>query len=104
MIYDREETFSCSNSRHAMRLKVRVGADVDGYIRAIDIQGLSDTGAYGEHASTVFMVVGQKTLPLYNKTNAVRFMGDVVYTNKMPGGAFHWLWGNARYLWFRNCY
>jgi len=88
LIYDREETFSCSNSRHAMRLKVRIGADTDGYIRAIDIQGLSDTGAYGEHASTVFMVVGQKTLPLYNKTNAVRFMGDVVYTNKMPGGAF----------------
>lgn len=88
LIYDRKETFYCTNSRHAMRLRVRVGADVDGYIRAVDIQGLSDTGAYGEHASTVFMVVGQKTLPLYNKTKAVRFMGNVVYTNKMPGGAF----------------
>lgn len=88
LIYDRKETFSCTNSRHAMRLTVRVGADADGYIRAVDIQGLSDTGAYGEHASTVFMVVGQKTLPLYNKTTAVRFMGNVVYTNKMPGGAF----------------
>lgn len=88
LIYDREETFSCTNSRHAMRLTVRIGADAEGYIRALDIQGLSDTGAYGEHASTVFMVVGQKTLPLYNKTKAVRFMGNVVYTNKMPGGAF----------------
>jgi len=88
IIYDREETFSCTNSRHAMRLTVRLGANIDGYIRAVDIQGLSDTGAYGEHASTVFMVVGQKTLPLYNKTKAVRFMGTVVYTNKMPGGAF----------------
>lgn len=88
IVYDRDETFSCTNSRHAMRLTVRVGADTDGYIRALDIQGLSDTGAYGEHASTVFMVVGQKTLPLYNKTKAVRFMGKVVYTNKMPGGAF----------------
>ncbi|MBP2626125.1 MAG: aerobic-type carbon monoxide dehydrogenase, large subunit CoxL/CutL-like protein [Firmicutes bacterium] len=88
LIYDREETFTCTNSRHAMRLTVRVGADTEGYIRAVDIQGLSDTGAYGEHASTVFMVVGQKTLPLYNKTKAVRFIGNVVYTNKMPGGAF----------------
>jgi len=88
IIYDREETFSCTNSRHAMRLTVRVGADTEGHIRAVDIQGLSDTGAYGEHASTVFMVVGQKTLPLYNKTKAVRFMGTVVYTNKMSGGAF----------------
>jgi len=88
IVYDREETFSCTNSRHAMRVTVRIGADTDGYIRALDIQALSDTGAYGEHASTVFMVVGQKTLPLYNKTKAVRFMGDVVYTNKMPGAAF----------------
>lgn len=88
IIYDRNETFSCTNSRHAMRLTVRVGADAEGYIRAVDIQGLSDTGAYGEHASTVFMVVGQKTLPLYNKTKAVRFMGHAVYTNKMPAGAF----------------
>lgn len=88
LIYDRQETFSCTSSRHAMRLTVRIGADKQGYIRALDIQGLSDTGAYGEHASTVFMVVGQKTLPLYNKTNAVRFVGNVVYTNKMPAGAF----------------
>lgn len=88
IIYDRKETFTATNSRHAMRLKVRLGADEDGFIRALDIQGLSDTGAYGEHASTTFMVVGEKTLPLYNKTRAVRFMGDVVYTNKMPAGAF----------------
>lgn len=87
LVYDRSETFSCSTTRHAVRLKVRLGADLDGYIKAIDIQGLSDTGAYGEHASTVFGVIGDKTLPLYNKTKAVRFMGDVVYTNKTPAGA-----------------
>ncbi|MDF2839682.1 MAG: aldehyde oxidase, partial [Clostridia bacterium] len=88
IIYDRTETFMATNSRHAMRLTVRLGADMEGYIRVVDIQGLSDTGAYGEHASTTFMVVGEKTLPLYNKTNAVRFEGNVVYTNKMPAGAF----------------
>ncbi len=88
IIYGRKETFTATNSRHAMRLKVRLGADKEGYIRAIDIQGLSDTGAYGEHASTTFMVVGEKTLSLYNKTKAVRFMGNVVYTNKMSAGAF----------------
>lgn len=88
IIYDRKETFECTTTRHAMKTKVRLGADKEGYIRAIDIECLSDTGAYGEHASTVFGVVGQKTLPLYNKTNAVRFMGNVVYTNKTPAGAF----------------
>ncbi len=88
IIYDRKETFTATNSRHAMRLKVRLGADKEGYIRVVDIQGLSDTGAYGEHASTTFSVVGEKTLPLYNKTKALRFMGNVVYTNKMPAAAF----------------
>ncbi|MHC1719697.1 MAG: xanthine dehydrogenase family protein molybdopterin-binding subunit [Clostridiaceae bacterium] len=87
IVYDRTETFSCSTSRHPMKVTVKMGADREGFIRAIDIQGMSDTGAYGEHASTVFSLVGDKTLPLYNKTRAVRFMGDVVYTNKTPAGA-----------------
>lgn len=87
LIYERQETFGCTSSRHAMRLKVRLGADREGFIRVVDIQGLSDTGAYGEHAPTTFAVAGGKTLPLYNKTRAVRFAGHVVYTNKMPAGA-----------------
>ncbi|ODA39898.1 molybdopterin cofactor-binding domain-containing protein [Desulfosporosinus sp. BG] len=86
--YDRKETFSCTTSRHAMRLKVKLGADREGLIRAIDMQVLSDTGAYGEHAATVLSCVGHYTLPLYNKTRAVRITGNAVYTNKMPAGAF----------------
>ncbi|EGW38584.1 molybdopterin cofactor-binding domain-containing protein [Desulfosporosinus sp. OT] len=86
--YDRKETFSCTTSRHAMRLKVKLGADREGLIRAIDMEVLSDTGAYGEHAATVLSCVGHYTLPLYNKTRAVRITGNAVYTNKMPAGAF----------------
>lgn len=86
-IYSRTETFSATTSRHAMRLKVRLGADKEGFIRALDIENLSDTGAYGEHSSTTFSVCGDKTLPLYNKTRAVRYHGHAVYTNKMPAGA-----------------
>lgn len=88
IIYDRKETFESTTSRHAMRIKVRMGADKEGYIRAIDINCLADTGAYGEHASTVFGLVADKTLPLYNKAKAVRFTGNVVYTNRPSGGAF----------------
>lgn len=87
IIYNRKETFNCSTSRHAMRLKVRLGATNDGIIKAIDINALSDTGAYGEHASTTIGLVGEKTLPMYNKVEATRFIADVVYTNKMPAGA-----------------
>lgn len=88
IIYDRKETFTSTTSRHAMRLKVKLGADSQGFIRAIDMEVLTDTGAYGEHAPTVLGCVGHYTLPLYNKTKAVRFDGKAVYTNKMPAGAF----------------
>jgi len=87
LVYTRQETFTSTTSRHAMQLTVRLGADRDGNIRAIDIYCLSDTGAYGEHAPTVFWVVGQKTLPLYGKAKACRFHGHALYTNKTPGGA-----------------
>ena len=87
LVYSRPETFSCTTSRHAMQLKVRLGADRDGTIRAVDIHCLSDTGAYGEHAPTVFWVVGQKTLPLYGKARACRYHGYALYTNKSPAGA-----------------
>jgi len=87
IVYTRHETFSCTTSRHAMRLSVRLGSDKQGNLKVVDIHGLSDTGAYGEHASTVFYVVGNKTLPLYAKAKAFRYHGHAVYTNKMPGGA-----------------
>lgn len=87
IIYDRKESFSCTTSRHAMRIKVRLGADLEGNIKAIDMEALSDTGAYGEHCSTVFSVAGYKTLPLYNQAKSTRYRGNVVYTNKMPAGA-----------------
>ncbi|MCE9675168.1 molybdopterin-dependent oxidoreductase [Paraclostridium bifermentans] len=87
IIYDRKETFNCSTSRHAMKLDVKIGARKDGIIKVIDIDALSDTGAYGEHASTTFGLVGEKTMPMYNKLTASRFKGNVVYTNKMPAGA-----------------
>ena len=87
IIYDRKETFTCTTTRHAMRLNVKVGADKEGNIKVIDINALSDTGAYGEHASTTFGLVGEKTLPMYGNLNAARFKGNVVYTNKTPAGA-----------------
>lgn len=88
IVYSRKESFIASNSRHASQFTVRMGADREGFIRVVDIQGCSDTGAYGEHAPTVFSVIGDKSLPMYNKTKAVRFKGHAVYTNKLPGGAF----------------
>ena len=88
MIYTRKEVFESSYTRHPMKLEVTLGASHDGTLKAIDCHVLSDTGAYGEHALTVYMVAGSKVLPLYNKVDAVKFHGHVVYTNKTPAGAY----------------
>ncbi|MBO8160332.1 MAG: molybdopterin-dependent oxidoreductase [Thermosipho sp. (in: Bacteria)] len=88
IVYTRQEVFEATYTRHPMRYDITLGATKDGKLKVIDMQGLSDTGAYGEHALTTFMVAGSKTLPLYNKVSAVRFTGKVVYTNKVPAGAF----------------
>ena len=88
LVYTREEVFGASYTRHPMRIKMKIGATKDGKIQAIDCRALSDTGAYGEHALTVFMIVGSKVLPLYNKVKAVKFGGQVAYTNHVPAGAY----------------
>ncbi len=87
-VFTREEVFGCSYTRHPMKINIKVGATKDGIIQAIDCRALSDTGAYGEHALTVFMIVGSKVLPLYNKVKAVKFGGHVVYTNHVSAGAY----------------
>ena len=87
-VFTREEVFGSTYTRHPMRISLKVGADKEGHIKAIDCRALSDTGAYGEHALTVFMIVGSKVLPLYNKVKAVKFGGHVVYTNHVPAGAY----------------
>jgi putative selenate reductase molybdopterin-binding subunit len=88
LVYSRKEVFTATYTRHQMRIDIAMGAMKDGSLKAIDVNVLSNTGAYGEHALTVLMVVGSKTLPLYNKVDAVGFRGDVVYTNQTPAGAF----------------
>lgn len=88
LVYTRKEVFEATNTRHPMRLKMRIGAMANGMMNAIEMKILSNTGAYGEHSLTVLMVAGSKTLPLYNKVKAVKFSGDVVYTNTTPAGAF----------------
>lgn len=88
MNYTREEVFASSYTRHPMRIDIKLGASKTGELKAIDMYIVSDTGAYGEHALTVFMVAGAKVLPLYNKVDAVRFHGHVVYTNHVSAGAY----------------
>lgn len=87
IVFSRREVFRGTTSRHAMSFDITLGADENGNIRAIDMNGIWDTGAYGEHASTTLGSAGKKVLTLYNKVEASRFNGKAVYTNHVPGGA-----------------
>ena len=88
IVYTREETFAASNSRHEMKMHVRIGATKDGTIEAIDLYTLSNQGAYGEHGPTTIGLAGHNSLALYNHVKASRFTYDVVYTNTMRAGAY----------------
>ena len=88
IIYTREEAMTASSPRHEMEMHVRVGADKEGKIRAIDLHTLSNTGAYGEHGPTTVGLSGHKSIPLYGSPEAFRFEYDVVYTNVMSAGAY----------------
>ena len=89
LIYTREEAQIAGSPRHEMQVRVRLGADRDGRIRAIDLYTLSNTGAYGEHGPTTVGLSGHKSIPLYTGgLEAYRFGYDVVYTNHQAAGAY----------------
>ncbi len=86
--YTRTESMTNGSPRHEMQIHIRLGADKDGTIRAIDLHTLSNAGAYGEHGPTTVGLSGHKSIPLYGSVQSYRFQWDVVYTNTMSGGAY----------------
>lgn len=89
LVYTREEAQIAGSPRHEMQIRVRLGADREGRIRAIDMYTLSNTGAYGEHGPTTVGLSGHKSIPLYTgNLEAYRFQYDVVYTNHQAAGAY----------------
>lgn len=89
IIYTREESFIGGCPRHEMEIHVRLGANNDGTIRAIDFYALSNSGAYGEHGPTTVGLTGTKSIPMYTTNlESYRFDCEVVYTNTMAAGAY----------------
>lgn len=88
IIFTRQESMTASTPRHEMEMHVRLGATKDGIVKGIDLYTLSNTGAYGEHGPTTVGLSGHKSIPLYGKAEAFRFVSDVVYTNIMSAGAY----------------
>ncbi len=88
-VFTREEAQTCGSPRHEMQVKIRLGANNDGRIRALEVDTLSNTGAYGEHGWATVGLSGHKSIPLYTGSlEAYRFKNHVVYTNVQPSGAY----------------
>ena len=86
--FTRKESQTNGSPRHQMQVRVRIGAMKDGTIRAMEVDALSNAGAYGEHGPTTVGLSGTKTISLYGKLKASRFATNVVYTNTMGAGAY----------------
>jgi CO/xanthine dehydrogenase Mo-binding subunit len=86
--YSRKEEFIASRLRHPSKIWISLGADREGKLNGIKLRVLLNNGGYGTHGPTVLFNSGSKTLPLYNKAENVKFIGDAVYTNLPVSGAF----------------
>jgi putative selenate reductase molybdopterin-binding subunit len=83
----REEQFISTSTRHPMRVTVKAGADKDGKLTALQLDVLSNTGAYGNHAAPVLFHACGECLGVYNCANK-KVDAVVAYTNTVPAGAF----------------
>jgi putative selenate reductase molybdopterin-binding subunit len=87
LVFNREEEFISSRTRHSQTLTYRTGVTNDGHLVAQDLRVVASTGAYGTHGFTVNSLTGARGLSLYN-CPAKRFSCDVAYTNRPVAGAF----------------
>ncbi len=85
--FTRAEQFTGATTRHPMRVRIKVGAKRDGTLTAIQMNVLSNTGAYGNHAAPVLEHACAESVSVYRCVNK-RIDGVAVYTNTMPAGAF----------------
>jgi CO/xanthine dehydrogenase Mo-binding subunit/aerobic-type carbon monoxide dehydrogenase small subunit (CoxS/CutS family) len=83
----REEQFTSTSTRHPMRVAVKAGADNNGKLTALQLDVLSNTGAYGNHAAPVLSHACAESVSVYNCPNK-KIDAVVAYTNTVPAGAF----------------
>jgi putative selenate reductase molybdopterin-binding subunit len=85
--YTRELEFTSARSRHPQTITYRAGVMNDGSLRALEMNIVEDTGAYGTHGLTVCTVSGLRGLSTYRCPN-MRLRAKIAYTNKPTPGAF----------------
>ncbi len=85
--FTREEQFIGATTRHQMTTRVKLGARRDGTLTAIEVQVVSNTGAYGGHAGETLAASLGSPMSAYRCPNK-KADGYAVYTNMVPAGGF----------------
>lgn len=87
IINTQDEQFTTGRTRYPMVIDIKTGVKKDGTMLAREVKVVTDNGAYNSHGITITMGVGTKCTYLWSLPN-VRYEADVVFTNKVYGGAF----------------
>ena len=86
MVWSRQESLQARQNRHAVRMRYRTGADADGRLVAMDVDILSDGGAYALLSALVLLYSTTCAAGPYRCPN-VRIRARTVYTNHTPCSA-----------------
>jgi 4-hydroxybenzoyl-CoA reductase alpha subunit len=87
IINTQDEQFTTGRTRYPMVIDIKTGVKKDGTLLAREVKVVTDNGAYNSHGITITMGVGTKCTYLWGLPN-VKYEADVVFTNKVYGGAF----------------
>lgn len=85
--FTRQESINYHPKRHAMTIDMSIAADDKGNILGMKAKLLSDCGAYGSLGGPVLQRACTHAGGPYHYPN-VEIVGDCIYTNNPPGGAF----------------
>ncbi len=97
----REECMVGTRIRHPFVLKMKSGVNKDGTLQALDIDVISNTGAYASHGHSVAGAAGAKTRYLYPRSS-MRFHARTVYTNIPAAGAMR-AYGTPQMMFALEC-
>ncbi len=85
--YSREEEYTVTRHRHAMNIRLKIGAQKDGRLIFFDSSNIVDNGAYNSRGPAITFYAGQALASLY-RVKGSRYDCKLVYTNTSAGGAF----------------
>ncbi len=86
MVWSRQESLQARQNRHAVRMRYRTAADAEGRLVAMDVDILSDGGAYALLSALVLLYSTTCAAGPYRCPN-VRIRARTVYTNHTPCSA-----------------